>query len=308
MEYKNEKDENQKDENQKDENQKDENQERQIIITEHIQQLCKGQDYTISGEIIYENQKIKYAVVFDGHGSDSVINFIRQMTKEKMDEIMTTKCPGTTLYNYINASYICKPTESSGSTMCLARIFTNHIEIINVGDSRAVIFKNNKIEFISEEHNYDNNSEYYRIKKEPKFKFFENSSNIKMIAHNILQSTVKKFVMFNNGTGLALTQSLGHCGKTGIKPTYTKILYSNEDSIRIILGSDGFFDMIIKNHHSNDFINSDLLEIIDLPGQIIINRAVNRWLQKWNIENDTNTIKFEKEECDDVSIIVIDIF
>ena len=285
-----------------------ENEKRQIIITEHIQQLCKGQDYTISGETIYENQKIKYAVVFDGHGSDSVINFIRQMTKEKMNEIMATKCPGTTLYNYINASYICKPTESSGSTMCLARIFTNHIEIINIGDSRAVIFKNNKIEFISEEHNYDNHAEYYRIKKEPKFKFFENSSNIKMIAQNILQSTVKKFVMFNNGTGLALTQALGHCGKTGIKPTCTKILYNNEDSIRIILGSDGFFDMIIKNHHNNDFINSDLFEIIDLPGQIILNRAVNRWLQVWNIENDINTIKFKNEECDDVSIIIIDIF
>jgi hypothetical protein len=51
-----------------------------------------------------------------------------------------------------------------------------------------------------------------------------------------------------------------------------------------------------------------LFEIIDLPGQIIINRAVNRWLQEWNIENDTDTIKFEKEDCDDVSIIVIDIF
>jgi serine/threonine protein phosphatase PrpC len=290
------------------ENENEKDQERQIIITEHIQQLCKGQDYTISGETIYENQLIKYAAVFDGHGSDAVINFIRQITKEKINEIMATKCPGTTLYHYINASYICKPNESSGSTMCLARIFSNYIEIINIGDSRAVIFKNNKIEFISDEHNYDNNSEYYRIKREPKFKFFENTYNIKMIAENVLQSTVKKFAIFNDGTGLALTQAVGHCGKTGIKPTCTKILFNNQDSIRILLGSDGFFDMIIKNHHNNNFINSDLFEIIDLPGQIIINRAVNRWLQEWNIENDIDTIKFKKEDCDDVSIIVIDIF
>ena len=284
------------------------NKEEKIIITEHIRQLCKGQDYTISGETIYNNEKIKYAAVFDGHGTNSVINFIRQMTKEKMNEIMATKCPGTALYNYINASYICKPNESSGSTMCLARIFLNYIEIINIGDSRAVIFKNNKIEFISQEHNYDNISEYYRIKKENKFKYFENTYNIKMIAQNLLESTIKKFVIFNDGSGLALTQSLGHCGKTGIKPSYSKIFYKNEDSIRIILGSDGFFDMIIKNNNDNNFLQSDLLEIIDLPGQIIINRAVDRWLQKWNIKNDINTVKFQNEECDDVSIVVIDIF
>lgn len=280
---------------------------REVIITEHIEQLSKGQDYTISGETIYENQKIKYAAVFDGHASDSVIYFIRQISKEKMNEIMATKCPATTLYHYINASYICKPNESSGSTICLARIFSNYIEIINVGDSRAVIFKNDKIEFISKEHDYNNIIEQSRIKKEYKFNKFYSMSSIKVVGKNILQEDIIKYILFNDGSGLALTQALGHNGKTGISPTTSIISYNNNDSIRIILGSDGFFDMIIRDNNNN-FIKSDLLEIMDLPGQIILNRAVNRWQQEWEIIYSAEKVKFEKEDCDDVSIIVIDIF
>lgn len=280
---------------------------REIIITEHIEQLSKGQDHTISGETIYENQKIQYAAVFDGHGSDSVICFIRQISKEKMDEIMATKCPATTLYYYINASYICKFNESSGSTMCLARIFSDYIEIINVGDSRGVVFKNDKIEFISKEHNYNNIAEQSRIKKEEKFKKFYSVSSIKVIGKNILEEDIIKYVLFNDDSGLALTQALGHNGKTGIKPTTSIIPYSNKDSIRIILGSDGFFDMIIHDNNNN-FINSDLLAILDLPGQIILNRAVNRWQQEWEIIYSVEKVQFKKEDCDDVSIIVIDIF
>jgi serine/threonine protein phosphatase PrpC len=283
------------------------NSDKQIIITEHIEQLSKSQDYTISGETIYENQKIKYAAVFDGHGTDSVIYFIRQISKEKMDEIMATKCPATTLYHYINASYICKPDESSGSTICLVRIFSNYIEIINVGDSRAVIFKNDKIEFISKEHNYNNIIEQSRIKKEQKFKKFYDINSIKVVGKNILKEDILKYVLFNDGSGLALTQALGHNGKTGIHPTTSIISYNNNDSLRIILGSDGFFDMIIHDNNNN-FIKSDLLEIIDLPGQIILNHVIDRWRQEWQIIDSTEKVKFKKEDCDDVSLVVIDIF
>ena len=65
--------------------------------------------------------------------------------------------------------------------------------------------------------------------------------------------------------------------------------------------------MIIRDNNNN-FIKSDLLEIMDLPGQIILNRAVNRWQQEWEIIYSAEKVKFEKKDCDDVSIIVIDIF
>ena len=295
-----------------------------IIITEHIKQLCKGQDYTISGETIYNSNQgqticseidgilIKYAAVFDGHGTNDVINFIRNISKEKMNEIMGTNSPAKILFDYINNSNICNSYRSSGSTMCLARIFPNYIEITNVGDSRAVVYKNEKIEFITREHNCNNRDEYDRISTQPNFLKFENTSNIKMISKNFLSNINSFYVIFNDNSALAPTQSLGHCGKTGIKPDIYTINYNKKDNLRILIGSDGFFDMVCKEENTNEIVLEDLYEIADLPGQVILNRAVSRWLQQWKVcpYNDKSIIEiqtFDEIDCDDVSVIVIDI-
>ena len=284
-----------------------------IIITEHVKQLCKEQDYTISGETIYNGINIKYAAIFDGHGSNTVINFIRNISIEKMNEIFSTEYPSKTLFDYINKSNICKYNESSGSTMCLSRIFPTYIEIINIGDSQAVVFKNKKIVIITKPHNCDDIDECRRISMQPKFDQFKYTHNIKMVNKNILDSVKSECIMFNDNTALATTQALGHHGKTGLKPDVYVVNYNNTDNIRILLGSDGFFDMVIKEQDSNNFILEDLYEIADLPGQVILNRAVNRWLQEWTVypyedKSISDIQTFDNKDCDDVSIIIIDIF
>ncbi len=141
-----------------------------------------------------------------------------------------------------------------------------------------------------------------------------------MVSNNILYDIRSQYVIFNDSTALAVTQALGHNGKTGIKPDIYFINYNNEDTIRILIGSDGFFDMICKennceddNLNSNDNYNlEDLYEISDLPGEVILNRAVNRWLQEWNVcpysdRSIMRTQTFTENECDDVSLIVVDI-
>jgi serine/threonine protein phosphatase PrpC len=283
-----------------------------IIITEHINQLCKGQDYTISGETIYNNIKIKYAAIFDGHGSDDIINLIRSISIEKMNEIMSNDNPGKLIFDYINDLYTYTNYRSSGSTMCLARIFPNYIEVTNIGDSRAVIFKNGKIQIITKEHNCNNKDEYTRISAQPNFLKFEYTTNIKIINNSFLSNYDSYYVLFKDNTMLALTQALGHNGKTGIKPDIYTVDYNQNDNLRILIGSDGFFDMIYKDENSNEIILEDLYEIADLPGQVILNRAVNRWLQEWKVYPYKNksiieTQTFNKTDCDDVSLIIIDI-
>ena len=308
-----------------------------IIITEHINQLCKGQDYTISGETIYtgflekrsdvrqsdgipsikdasdnNDIKIKYAAIFDGHGSDDVINLIRNISIEKMNEIMSSDHPGKLIFDYINNVYAYNNYRSSGSTMCLARIFPNYIEVTNIGDSRAVIFKNGKIQIITKEHNCNNKDEYNRISAQPNFLKFEYTTNIKMINNSFLSNYDSLYIIFKDNSALAPTQALGHNGKTGIKPDIYTVNYNEKDNLRILIGSDGFFDMICKEENSNEIILEDLYEIADLPGQVILNRAVNRWLQEWKVytDDDKSIIEsqtFSKIECDDVSLIVIDI-
>jgi serine/threonine protein phosphatase PrpC len=285
-----------------------------ITISEHVEQMSKGQDYTVSGQIVIDGQPVKYAVVFDGHGTDNVIRFIRNIKRSKMDEIMTTDDPATTMFHYINNATpkLCIRGECSGSTMCLTRIFPTHVEIINVGDSQAVVFKNGQIEFISETHEYGNPKEKERLETTGRIYYVLDSKSMKIVSETEMQ-VVKSFYIVhkNDGVQLALSQALGHDGKTGICPDRMVIPYEETDDIRILLGSDGLFDMVFREKEEDKFVTQDLLALIDMPGEAILKRTIDRWLQEWEMyysfEDPTASMsgKYEKEQCDDVAIIKI---
>ena len=284
---------------------------RSVLITEHIQQMGKGQDHCIHGSTVYNGIYIKYAAVFDGHGSSDVINFIRNISTDKMEKIMATECPITTMFHYVNEC-IKLSDKSSGSTMCVARIFSKHIEIINSGDSQAIVYKNDKIEFISDSHDALNDTDLERVKKMQHFDHLNHADNIKMIDEHTLCVRDAFYIVYDNNTCLICSQCLGHNGITGIKPDKTIINYTEEDNIRVLLGSDGLFDMIIKEKFNDGYLEQDLLDIIDLPGGVILNRAIKRWMQPWSV-CDLNNIsekefhQFEKQDCDDVCLVIIDI-
>lgn len=287
-----------------------------ITISEHVEQMSKGQDYTVSGQIVIDGQPVKYAVVFDGHGTDNVIRFIRNIKSYKMDEIMATDDPATNLFHYINYATpkLCIRGECSGSTMCLARIFPTHVEIINVGDSQAVVFKNGQIEFISETHEYGNAKEKERLENTGRIYYVLDSKSMKIVSETEMQ-VVKSFYIVhkNDGVQLALSQALGHDGKTGVCPDRMVIPYEETDDIRILLGSDGLFDMVFREKEEDKFVTQDLLALIDMPGEAILKRTIDRWLQEWEMyysfEDPTASMsgKYEKKHCDDVAIVKITI-
>jgi hypothetical protein len=285
-----------------------------ITISEHVEQMSKGQDYTISGQIEIDGQPVKYAAVFDGHGRDTVIRFIRNIKPDKMNEIMSSLCPGITMFHYINNATpkLCIRGECSGSTMCLARIFPTHVEIINVGDSQAVVFKNGQIEFISEPHEYGNTKEKERLEQESRIYYAVDSKNMKIVNDTEMQ-VIKSFYIVhkNDGVQLAISQALGHDGKTGIRPDRTVIPYEDTDDIRIVLGSDGFFDMVMREKDNDQFVTQDLLDVIDMPGEDILKRTVDRWTKEWemyySLTDPTLSMsgQYDKEQCDDVAIVKI---
>ncbi len=287
-----------------------------ITISEHVEQMSKGQDYTVSGQIEIDGQPVKYAVVFDGHGTDNVIRFIRNIKRSKMDEIMASPCPGTTMFHYVNNATpkLCIRGECSGSTMCLARIFSTHVEIINVGDSQAVVFKNGQIEFISETHDYGNAKEKERLETTGRIHYAVDSKNTKIVNETDMHVAKAFYIVHkNDGVQLAVSQALGHDGKTGICPDRTVIPYEQADDIRIVLGSDGFFDMVMREKEEDKFVTQDLLDIVDMPGEAILKRTIDRWLQEWEMyysfEDPTASMsgKYEKKHCDDVAIVKITI-
>jgi serine/threonine protein phosphatase PrpC len=285
-----------------------------ITISEHVEQMFKGQDYTVSGQIEIDGQSVKYAVVFDGHGTDSVIRFIRNIKSDKMNEIMASPCPGTTMFHYINNATpkLCIRGECSGSTMCLARIFPTYVEIINVGDSQAVVFKNGNIEFISDTHDYGNAKEKTRLEQEGRIHRAVDSSSMKIVNETEMYAVKAFYIMHkNDNLQLAVSQALGHDGKTGICPDRTVIPYEEADDIRIVLGSDGFFDMVLRERDEDKFVTQDLVDLVDMPGDAIMKRTLDRWLQKWEmyytLEDPTVSMpgQFLKEQCDDVAIVKI---
>lgn len=287
-----------------------------ITISEHVEQMSKGQDYTVSGQIVIDGEPVKYAVVFDGHGTDNVIRFIRNIKPEKMDEIMATDDPATNLFHYINYATpkLCIRGECSGSTMCLARIFPTHVEIINVGDSQAVVFKNGQIEFISETHEYGNPKEKERLEKTGRIHYAIDSQNMKVVSETEIRVTKSFYIVHkNDGVQLALSQALGHDGKTGISPDHTVIPYEKSDDIRIILGSDGFFDMVLREREEEKFVTQDLLDVLDMSGEAILQRTVYRWTKEWEMYYSLTdpelsySGRYEKEQCDDVAIVKISI-
>lgn len=281
-------------------------------MTEHVEQMSSGQDHTWSGTTIdsITGEEIDYLIIFDGHGSNSCINFIRSIPKEKRDEIAGAFCPNTSLYKYIMNKNVVSIYESSGSTMCMVRRYQDRIECINTGDSQLVVFKNGKIEFISVEHNCSNAAEKLRLLEEHRCSVFSPTHNIKMVSKDKLVGTKSEYANFAIGGQLATTQALGHNGKTGIRPDKTVIPYNESDDLRIVVGSDGLFDMMIKNE-DDTLCQEDVLSIINMPGELILKRAVDRWLQTWQMSplNKTEIVSgtYSRKECDDVCVGVMDI-
>lgn len=279
-------------------------------ITSKINQLCKGQDhiyiddtYDLSGE------KCSICIVFDGHGDDKVINFIRSIPKDVMNKLLIGPKPVETLANYINENVVYSKNSSSGSTMCMVKVYSNRIECINCGDSQVAIYKNGSLHFMSKEHNYKNLKERKRLALSDNVNFVE-SGNIKMINTNTLISVYSEYIEWNfpnRYLKLACSQALGHNNMTGYEPDYTTIPLTLEDTYKVIIGSDGLWDMVMVDNER------DMKRLYKLDAPTIVERTTNRWLQEWNMQDLLNhneeiiQCRFEQKNCDDIAVVVVDI-
>jgi len=279
-----------------------------ITTTSKINQLSKGQDYIYVDDIIDPTgEKCKVAVVFDGHGDSKVINFIRSISNENMNNILKLPNPIEKIANYINNHYLIQNTyASTGSTMCMVKLYSNRIECINCGDSQVAVYKNGSIEYMSREHNYENEKERERLKSVANF---VPSSNIKMIDYNTLINVYSEYIEWKlpgSNTMLACSQALGHRGVTGYDPEYKVIPITENDQFKVIIGSDGLWDMIMKD----DIGDVNNLYHMDAP--TIVQQTTSRWLQLWNMRDVLNNkpmvqCTFSPRQCDDIGVFVADI-
>lgn len=269
--------------------------------------LGKGQDFITSGSGYYfTGELIHWILVLDGHGSDTCINFLR--TYEWDEIILREKEIIKYIYNqFAKFMQIGYNFYDSGSTFSLVKIFPNkrEIETINVGDSQIAIFVNNELTYINERHDPSNIYEYNRINHMlERYKPFIRLYDFKVISNDKLEYNLENYYCnFVNGTRISMTQSLGHNNKMSIMPCINKVVYNETDKIKIICGSDGFWDMISLD--KNKF--NDLNDLIELSCDELLKKIENRWKQKWfydDIDENKNEVVRETvfTNIDDVSV------
>tara|TARA_Y100000591_G_C21772965_1_gene666599 strand:- start:312 stop:1148 length:837 start_codon:yes stop_codon:yes gene_type:complete len=243
------------------------------LFTEHSSTLetpsDKNQDFvstckTSNGDLWY--------MVFDGHGKDTVINYLR-----KLDflNIMEKKNPVEEIDSCIKKL---DDTFNSGSTMSLVKITPYKISCYWRGDSTIKVWENKNVIFESESHNSSNESEHSRMCL--RGIATNDGWAIKVLNETTLTMEPSKYYILehqidNNGKqkvdALNMTNCLGHNNKTGGHIHEKHIELYPDKSYDVITASDGFWDMTCDK---DDVLRySDAIELTKFVKQ--------RWEQEW---------------------------
>ena len=248
------------------------------IMNLSILNLDKGQDFGLCGKgINSKGEEFDWMLGCDGHGSDFIINLLRSLNWNilmKKDDTLQE------VINIITRSG--RQYESSGATYMEAKIFKDRIETCSVGDSKIMVFKDDKLCYENTEHNLFNPSEKERLQQ----RIDGRSITVKdvptiphiLTPHNITTQT-KHYYTFCDIYTLAMTQSLGHNNITGIVPERKVIPYLSQNKIRVLLISDGVSDIIC---FEPEYYEKDLASLSSLPCDELALLAEERWKQEWH--------------------------
>lgn len=272
--------------------------EREIQITTDIRQLCSKQDYIWTGKNLVDHNGetiLEMIALFDGHGSDHVIEKIRSLDLNKI--VAEFAEPEHEIQRLIQETNLAKKfsvysARRSGATCSIIKVYKNRIECRHVGDSEISVYKNKKIAYRMNPHTTSNSSELRRIWKLNASLHEGNKPKILSAVEIIMEpSNIVKFKNFP----LAPTQSLGHNGETGIIPFVEIIEYTKDDIMDCIVASDGVWDMIMHKEEEEIILNMEAEQI----GKF----CEDRWKQTWIYEKETTT--FPSDGYDDISVAVI---
>jgi serine/threonine protein phosphatase PrpC len=235
-------------------------------------QSGSGQDY--SGHATFQNTS--YCFAFDGHGGNQCIDFIRSLD---MNHFALLPCPPTAL----EAAFAGKHFYKSGATFVLARICENKLEVFHVGDAKARVYLNGLMVHETLDHTFDNPAEIARTTariQPTKAPFPVSDTEVQLVDSPI--------GYFSNGEAFVPSQALGHNGVSGLDPGHYTLNFDMFDIVRVVCGTDGFWDMLPPTHGT---------------AEKLCEEAVRRWKQLWTFGNVRTTYG---DSIDDVSVAILD--
>ena len=217
-------------------------------------QLHANEDYVISGKnlVCLNGKKCDWICLLDGHGGSDCINIIKKLVFEnKLIQFISQYDPIEPLIAYMKLQPI---YDESGATCIIVKIFEDGIiQSWSVGDSRVAIFINSEMVYINCPHNMKNPLEKGRLASRLQNKTVSilKSHLIPIISTKlIMKARPSEYIIFKDKflreKILAMSQTLGDTWITGIFPEKIE-LQTNliEDTIRVVVGSDGFWDHYI---------------------------------------------------------------
>jgi serine/threonine protein phosphatase PrpC len=267
-----------------------------------VQQMSSRQDYVCSGTGVDSEtgESFEYTMLNDGHGGDFCINYIRRMSLEEKAECIGSPDPIRALVAKIDGSGCVPMHRSSGATAVILKCYADRAQVITCGDSQAVIFKDGEVIHVTQEHNSTNQEERVRVTANDKY-FFVPSSSVRLVSETEMELVKAEYLSLPNGSMLACTQALGHNSITGYAPTSFTFVYEKDASYKVVLASDGVFDMMIPGSQN------DMDVLGTKTSQEICDWTVARWLQEWghnDHKGEWRTHRYERSQCDDVSVAV----
>jgi serine/threonine protein phosphatase PrpC len=279
-----------------------------VDIQHAVNNMNKGQDYVCSGETIcaVTGLPIKWAALYDGHGSDVTINHIRG---QNMAIFAAKANPAEELQDHLLVNSVVTPYgPSSGSTMLMAKVYDDHVDILSVGDSQIRVYdETGNIIEQSVSHDSENAEERARLQETRPGVCFVKDNTLLVLNERQISSRRKDIVIHSGGLRLAPTQALGHRNRTGIAPYKRTVVFQPGKRYRIVGVSDGVLDMAIPENPTDHHV------FTQGTAEEIVKFYTDRWLQIWEYKvNPTDTevkqtYRYQPKECDDVSAFVINI-
>uniref|UniRef100_A0A6C0EUC8 PPM-type phosphatase domain-containing protein n=1 Tax=viral metagenome TaxID=1070528 RepID=A0A6C0EUC8_9ZZZZ len=268
----------------------------EIVCEASSRQLGSNQDHCVCGEI----NNGYFVGVLDGHGTNDCINELRKINYV---EIASNESPSQAIFDKVENLKL--NLYGSGSTFTFAKIIIDdeiHIQISNVGDSETYVFVNGELVFETAIHCLSNRLEQERVASYLKFPGPISPAWAPTPISESRMTNVRSDVCnFKTGEKLVPTQSLGHNNMTGYAPEIKMITCKKTDKVRVLCGSDGFWDMIIKEKDMND--------LLCMSTHDLLTKAEERWTQTWEYAADpTKLYDFIKTNFggsyDDVSVAI----
>ena len=283
-----------------------------------VKGLSKNQDVVRTGK---KCEEYFWIVCCDGHGNNTFVDILKAFDWREIMEHPNS-------YYYMQSKLsTCHYAINSGSTLCMVKIFEDKIECISVGDSRVFIYKNEEMEYTNTPHTYSNEAEHRRLGSSTTVKI----SNVRyemfpaITSETSMKQKQLSYVTFlqkhtnntNKSVTLAMTQSIGHYNITGFAPEFKTIIYdSHMDKIRVIVGTDGFFDMSLVESTGTSAEEEagrekDKQDLLRLSAEELADKAEKRWRQQWKyyyggskFPNLFEETAFDKSSIDDIGIAV----